>query len=282
MSYLTPGGAIQACEQALRDLMAQVFAAQWGTAWLEHVSTTEQRQAWQERAATEQAKRLPRGVTQVPPAGLAYADLYALLTIAEKNWEPLAEALGKKKEVAPLLKRLDDLRNTIAHSRPLIAFEQDLVSGIAGDIRNRVTIYMSSQDPTGEYYPRIDVVRDHLGNELLSPTPGAAQSADTICETGMTLHPGDTVTFEAQGTDPQGRRLAWYAAKVGTGAPRTDMVYGDSITLSLPIHDTDVREGLTMIFYMRCDEAQYHRLGHTDGDSYVIFTYNCRPRLPGR
>ena len=61
-----------------------------------------------------------------------------------------------------LLKRLDNIRNAVGHSRPLLPFERDLLSGIAGQIRNQVTIYMSTQDEAGDIYPRIESVTDQI------------------------------------------------------------------------------------------------------------------------
>lgn len=63
-------------------------------------------------------------------------------------------ALGPKVETLPLLARFEQLRNSVAHSRGILAFEEALLSGIAGQIRNQVTIFMSIQDPSGDYYPR--------------------------------------------------------------------------------------------------------------------------------
>jgi hypothetical protein len=70
---------------------------------------------------------------------LAYANFYELLEFVEEHWEPLAAALGKKASIVALLKRFDNLRNTVANNRELVTFEKELYAGIAGQIRKDVS-----------------------------------------------------------------------------------------------------------------------------------------------
>jgi hypothetical protein len=124
---LEPAIALETCENALRQLMAFAYEKAFGSGWLERISTSDQRRQWAERAVEESRTR--KGVASVAEAGLSYANFYELLEFAEKNWEPLAPALGKKASVVPLLKRFDNLRNTVAHNRPLVTFEREIVFG---------------------------------------------------------------------------------------------------------------------------------------------------------
>jgi hypothetical protein len=116
---------------------------------------------------------------------LDYSDLFDLLTMSEEDWSRVAPALGKGKEVLSLLKRLDDLRNNVAHGRQLVPFEVHLFAGIAGDIRNRVTIYMSTQDPSGNNFPRIESVTDEFGNVLKGSL--TLRTSNPLCDTRLTL-----------------------------------------------------------------------------------------------
>ncbi|MGA5143266.1 hypothetical protein [Streptomyces azureus] len=68
---------------------------------------------------------------------------------------------------------------------------------------------MSSQDPTGDYFARIDSVTDSLGNCIDSFPPDPMEHGVSL-RTGAVLHPGDTITFRCRGTDPQGRDLTWW------------------------------------------------------------------------
>ena len=115
--------------------------------------------------------------------------------------------MDEQRAVRALLKRLDDLRNTIAHGRALVPFEVELASGIAGDVRNRVTLYMTLQDPGGDHFPRIESVTDEFGNVLDGSL--TLKTSNPLCQTGVTLRVDDRVRFVCRGTDPQGRDLRW-------------------------------------------------------------------------
>lgn len=165
--------------------MAHVFAKAYGPDWLTKVAGADKRELWAARAEAEAKSRGRRGALGMPAAGLAYANLYDLITIAKKHWEPLAPALYAKAEVMPLLERLETLRNAVGHSRPLVPYEEDLLAGIAGQIRNQVTIFMSAQDRAGDIYPRIESVTDSIGQRIESSTVdgeiAAASSATRSC-----------------------------------------------------------------------------------------------------
>lgn len=205
MPTLEPSVALSTCETALREL-THSYGTSYGDDWLERVSTPSQRKAWEGRASDEKQARVPKGVARVPNVGLAYANFYDLVRIAEKYWKPLSGALGKQKSVLPLLARFDNLRNTIGHSRPLLAFEQDLMSGIAGQIRNQVTLFMSDQDDAGEIYPRIESISDSFGRRIESSVVDG-EIAGSVTTRDVIVRPGDVVTFTCVGVDPQGRDL---------------------------------------------------------------------------
>jgi hypothetical protein len=270
---MDPARALATLERALRQLMEHAYRAQFGDAWLDQVTTPEQRERWQDRARDEEARRGRRGVSRLPEPGLAYADLYALRTVLEANWDPLAPALKEKKEIVALLKRFDSIRNAVAHSRDVLPFEQDLLAGIAGDIANRVTVHMSSQDPSGDYYPRITRVSDSFGSE-----PAAAELARAEhwahCSTGLTLRPGDVVRFSCQGVDPQGRELDW-ALSTNMGVAWTAFTSGSEAIIEWVVSPHDVQDEKTVLVYMRAGETTYHRRGTFDHGA--SFKYRVLP-----
>lgn len=276
MASLEPSVALYTCETALRELMAHAYATSYGPGWLTRVTSQKQRDSWTERAETEAKVRVPKGVAAVPNTGLAYANFYDLVTIAEKHWEPLAPALGRLKAVLPLLQRFDDLRNTIGHSRPLLAFEQDLMSGIAGQIRNQVTLHMSAQDDAGDIYPRIESITDSFGLRIESEVV-RGEVAGTQGATELVLHPGDVVTFTCIGTDPQGRELEWDLAGPDHFRLRERVVArsGEPTLLTWVVEDGDVRENASVSIHMRAKDAKYRRFGSFDHRAH--FFYSVRP-----
>lgn len=269
---MEPAESIEACETALRQLMTVVYPTSIGHDWLKK-SVTEERQAkWEERQTVELAKRGKRGVATTSTSTLDYLDLFELRDIAWKNWTPLKPALGERAETAPLLKRLDDLRNTVAHNRPLVPFERDLVAGIAGEIRNRVTIFMSTTDPAGDIYPRVEFIQDNFGNYPPDLDPNRT-TLDTVCSTDLVVHEGDILTVTCRGSDPQQRDLLWTI--VGSGMPAVKSADGETIEMSYKLVEKDVRETYGLKISMAADGTKYHRT--YSGDQNVIFFYHCRP-----
>lgn len=114
--------------------------------------------------------------------------------------------------------RLEEFRNAPMHSRTLVPFEDALAEGMAGEIRNKVTIYRSGLDPADRHFPRIEYVRDSFGNAPTSGAPGG------ILGSGLTLYPGDEVSFECPGWDPQDGPLKW----------RMEVLAGDQPTVEEP------------------------------------------------
>ncbi len=267
MPALSPSEALNTCERALRELMAHAFAAAHGPEWLDRISTADQREQWQKRAAEEAARR--KSVVSVPTAGLDYSQFYELIEFADKHWQPLAPALGKKKATFPLLETFDNLRNTVAHDRQLYTHEADLYSGIAGTIRNQVTIYMSAQDEAGEYYPRITAARDSFGNEV-DLHAGSAE-VPNYCRTDTVLRPGDIVIFHLAAVDPQGRDIIWKYSRGDTRVAAS----GEEVAFSWTVSEDDVHEMAQVKFRMLAHHTHYHRGG--DYDHVAVFTYKVRP-----
>lgn len=259
--------------------MAYVYHQRYGGAWLDRISSQEQRDTWADRAQAERAVRIPKGVAATPGPGLQYSNFFDLLNFAEKDWEPLADALGKKASTMPLLKRFDNLRNTVAHSRPLLPFEADLLSGIAGQIRNQVTLYMSQQDRAGDHYPRIEAISDSLGQRFDGPIdPGYRDYGVVHPNNGpYILHPGEAVQFTCTGTDPQGRELEFELSSrlVGGTKMTARSASGEPVTLTWVVKESDVALVVRTHITLKAVGTNYHRIGKVD--QRVTFPYRVDP-----
>lgn len=275
MATLEPTIALTTCENALRELMAYVYRERYGDNWLNKVATEKQRAQWVERAEAEMA-RTKRGVAVVDAPGLSYAQFFDLLAIADTYWEQLVPALDKKQVTYRLLERFEQLRNAVAHGRSLLVFEQELFSGIAGQIRNQVTHYMSKEDPAGEYYPRIEFFIDSLGNRIDGSGPVTGELLGHLI-TGKILRPGDRVGFTATGTDPQDRPLRWDLMSSQNGLTLDSKVSqaGDPVQLEWVVDDGDVTETAVIELLMYAEDSKYKRFRHFDHRTY--FSYVVRP-----
>ncbi len=274
VAHLTPGEAVEACETALRQLLQLVVPPSVGEDWLAKQLSAGKLAQLEERRDEEGKKRALRGVASTPQSLLAYADLFTLRDLVDKNWQILAPALGEKAEISALLKRLDALRNPIAHNRPLVPFEQDLAAGIAGDIRNRVTIFMSTQDEAGDIYPRIEFAQDNFGNSI-DPISLESGGMGGGFRTGQIVYEGDVLTFTLRGSDPQNRDLEWQIHSNMT-EPAVITSDGGTATLRLELRDVHVTEELIVGVFMKAVGTPYHRSG--TNDHRVFWYYKCRPR----
>lgn len=272
MAHLPPHVALASCEAALRQLLAFVFERKHGTGWLTAVVDPVTAARWQERHAEEAKKRTRRGVASVPDDPLAYAHFYELVELLSKHWQEVAPALGKKAVTGALLDRFDDLRNTVAHSRDLLPFESDLISGIAGEIRNRVTLFMSEVGPGGEYFARIEEVQDSFGNTVDGLATLEISNPHVACR--QVLNVGDVIIFRCRGTDPYGRRLRWHVSVAPGGVPE-QVVEGDDVELTWTVERKHVSSRSYAIVRLVSD-SEFHRW--TEGvDGMALFFYEIVP-----
>jgi len=273
VAHITPSSALESCETALRQLLVHALTEKHGSDWLTVVFKEKQLETFAERREYEQKKRTSRGVAVVSDALIDYTQFFDLMTLADKNWDLVAPALGKKADTLALLRRVDDLRNSVAHNRTLLPFEEDLVAGIAGEIRNRVTIYMSSQDEAGDYYARIEEVTDSFGNRI--DGVGTLSRSIDVLDTGTVLGVGQVVTFRCRAFDPQGRALTWHLDTYPPSSSGTVVIAGDDVELQWVVADEHVSARSSAYLKVIAD-SRYHRW--PDGnDGFVAFNYRVDP-----
>lgn len=255
-----PTEAINVVEQVLRDLVREVLGDEWRKHPTLDVAELESKR--------EEDRKKRRGVIGTDDL-IAFLEFYHLKEIVEKNWELFAPALGKKKYFSVYMDRLEGFRNPAMHSRELLPFEVSLVNGIAGEIRNQVTIFRSAKGPDMQYYPEILQVSD--------VTHGINVTQSMM--TGITLRPGDTVQFRCIATDPQGRDLRWimYLMTRGGSYVMRDQSVGDEVTLTWNVEPIDVREYAPVSIRVTSEPGEYHR--HGDWDQEWLFHYRVDPEL---
>jgi hypothetical protein len=276
MPLMEPPVALASCERSLRDLLTIVLRAKFGADWISHVFDAEDVTRLREKQTVEQRRRTRRGVVAVPANLIEYAEFTQLTRLINKHWEALNGALGAKKEITVLLDRFEALRNTVAHSRELLPFEEELLSAIAGEIRNRVTIHISGQDPAGEYFPRIELVRDSFGNS--TETAREDQPQVFTLTTNTTLRPGDAVTFTCRGVDPQNRGLEWAFQTPDGRRHSSDDTCGEAVEWTWEVTRSHINARASFGVYLTSD-GDYHRYGGAREDSLVAFVYEVLPPL---
>ncbi|GAA4960575.1 hypothetical protein [Kineococcus glutinatus] len=275
MAYLDPHLAVTTLEQALRQLITAVLSARDGEGWLERNFTADQLKEWRRKQNDEELTRGRRGHAEAASDLLHYSELRELRDMIIKQWSrgfSLAFAGAKDHEIKAFLLRFEGLRVPQAHSRELLPFEKDLASGIAGDIRNRVTIYLSAKDSEGDPFARIESVTDGHGKSAQDP------SSNLITTTGLTLRPGQPVTFTCRATDPKGQELLWTLEIPGRHSEwDADHASGTEVTLRWIVTEQDVRQACYARIRMRAKGAKHHRYGPDQDDGIVTFQYRVLP-----
>ncbi|KLL96311.1 hypothetical protein NJ76_16625 [Rhodococcus sp. IITR03] len=158
------------------------------------------------------------------------------------------------------------------HARPLLPFEEHLVLGISGELRNRIAIYRNTKEQSSMYYPVVNSITDNFGNTHDGVT-------NAITQTGVRMEIGETVTFTCRATDPQDRELHWQLRNNAAGHPdsQTDKASGNEAVLSYTFTRADVSERVPLLITLR-SSGEFHRLaGPSAWDATAMFHYAVNP-----
>lgn len=257
--------SIAVIETDLRRLVDAIFTRIHGTNWRDQHIGDETIAKLNSRLEEERKRRSP---AQVAEDLLAYTHLYELRTLIEKDWEYFKESLGEKREFSVLMDKVEDFRNAPAHSRELLPYEKAILEGISGEIRTKVTIYLSQQSTDSMHYPIIESIRDSFGN---TPLDLGDRPLNDVW-TDIHLQVGQIINFEGRAWDPQGRELTW---QWGVTFPYLEgTTTGSEVVLSWS--PTEANVGRSCSFTIALSSAgQYHRI--TGYDQLVCFHYTVDP-----
>jgi hypothetical protein len=255
--------ALKEVENSLRDFIARVLEQKYGDKWIDECGVSVDRiKRWKERKAVE-TKRQPTGA--VEERLLYYADFYDLWPILKKNWSgEFSQALGNRRTIEVFLDELETLRDPHAHQRELLPHQKHLIIGISGEIRNRLVRYRSKMETGDDYYPRLECVRDSLGNVWVPA------DSKLPFDTGARLRPGDTVEWVVSATDPMDDTLLYNAAIIGG----RETGWQENNVLSLTMTNADVGRMCIVNIKIR-SPREYHARGKYDDD--IDFMYEVLP-----
>lgn len=154
---MEPTDALRSIETALRLAIREVFGYEWIGA-----KGAPDEEKLRERGVEEEKRRDGAVVSRDL---LDYTETYHLTGIISDNWEKFQPVFKDKGRTLAYFGVIEDVRNSVAHSRDLVPFERDLISGIAGQLRNQVALFRSSEDQSARYYPKIERIVDGFGIE---------------------------------------------------------------------------------------------------------------------
>ena len=195
------GQAIKDAENVLRDFLEYSLERNLGTEWPEKCglpkSLTDE---WYRRK--EQAE-----TNSVPDAGeerlLFYAPFQDLYSLISQNWSgDFQSTFTDRDQLMTYLKILEQYRDPDQQRRDLFVYQKHLILGISGELRSKITAYRSIMEIRKEGYPRIEYIKDSLGNTWVPGKPRRVK-------TNSNLYPGMTVEFIVQAYDPEGMPLEY-------------------------------------------------------------------------
>jgi hypothetical protein len=258
-----------AAETSLRDAVRLALGDRWRSGF------TDSDIAKLDAKRIEEDKRRD-GIT-VSRDLLDYTETYHLQTLIEKNWQDFKPILDDKTRTVVYLGMILDVRNSIAHSRPVAPSERLLIAGAAGQLQNQLSRYRSTLNGAADHYASIDSARDSMGTDGhgdVSLYPYGFDSAQL-----PRLNVGDVITFELAATDPRNRNLIWDGYSVPDRTPVTVATpkfsfTGARIAFEWEVTPEDVGESRRVAFSVR-NSGRYHR---QDGrDDARQFVYNVNP-----
>lgn len=265
------GNSINSLENVLRDLIYRVISTDDDAASL---GVTEDRiAAWKARLE-EEPKRRPGGT--VEQRLLYYSEFHDLISIVRKKWDSnFKECFKERKRFDVYADRLNAFRNPDAHSRALLPFEEQLVLGMTGELRQEITLFLSAgaggDEP--EYFARIEDIVDNFGLRLAGsslgpPSFGTARSA-------VTLRPGDGVNFRMRAWDPDEQPVKWRVSPPRLGVA-FEIGAGLELDWTWQVEERDIGDQAVIAFYITSGRP-YSRATSGNDDS-AIFVYKVLPR----
>jgi hypothetical protein len=282
---MEPSAAIASIETALRLAIRTILGAAWHRAnGAPDIDVLRSRQ-------TEENRRRDGAVVSTDLLDYAMTtDLFALVL---RNWELFKTVFDDRKRFDSHRSTVLDVRNTIAHSRPVVPFERDLLSGISGQLRNQVALFKGTMDESALYYPTIESAIDHQGHE------SHISSSLGLDSTLSRLSVGEELSFSCSAFMIDEIKIDWQliaykgyfmepdwlpeGAWHGSGStPQSRVIEatGEQVNLSYTLDRSDVGETLSFVVLMR-SRAEFHRHGGPAWDDMRVFSYSVNPPRGG-
>jgi hypothetical protein len=256
--------ALKDAENSLRDFIGAILPKMKGENWIYSCGVTTSRiNQWKSRQEEDMRKSKLSGIYE--ERLIYYADFYDLFPILSTNWNgPFSEAFGKVKTMEVWLDELGKLRDPDAHRRELLPHQKYLALGIAGEIRTKITRYRSKMEGSEDVFPRLDVVRDSLGNSV--------GISEEHAWTSSVLRVGDKIDFVITASDPLGEEME-YRMERSQPTYYSDWQKGNTFTWD--IDHAHIGKNVAVGFQVRSLRSYHAKFGY---DHAAYFHYDVLPK----
>jgi hypothetical protein len=254
---------LSAVENSLRLIIERVGQDTYGADYLPRLNVVPKSIKDWERNRTRETERRGAGIRE--ERLLYFSNFSDLEKIVLDNW-PLFEPVFKRRDQAEVfLSKLRELRNPDAHRRELTEAEKSLIVGMAGELRTQIIRYLSERDTPDEYFPRMESLRDSLGNSFNPPKRPVVRV-------------GATIEFIAEAWDPFGATLE-YQWSVQPHHPDTFQDWSHNNRFTWHVQPNQVANPAWVSVNMR-GPREPHAEGHRDAGWSIAYT--VLPAVPLR
>lgn len=187
--------SLKDAENAFRDFIEFSLERNLGEDWAEKCGLPATRvDSWREQKAQAEADLVPNtGEERL----LYYAPFEDLYELVRHNWiGDLQSTFTDRDKLITFLGIVEHYRHPDVQRRELFVHQKHLILGVTGEIRAKIVAYRSLLDVGKEGYPRIEYIKDSLGNIWMPGKPRRVK-------TNLTLHPGMKIEFIVQAQDPE-------------------------------------------------------------------------------
>ncbi len=259
---LDPSANLKDVENSLRNVIFLILKEKYHDRWVESTGVTGDRIVkWHDRRE-EEKKRQKSGT--IEDRLMYYSDFYDLKTIINRNWELFSNIFLDKKTIDVFLTQLEKYRDPDAHRRDLFSYQKMLIAGISGEIRALITKYHSKKATGSDCFPRIESVRDNLGNACTFP-------GVLFCNSEMILRPGDRLEFLVAASDPEGIDLEYRISTDPGTFLKIDPKWQKSEVLQYDVTEENISKRFSVVISVRSLRS-YHANGDTDDSAQFIYT----------
>ena len=214
---------IQHYENLLRELIIDILYNEFGIGYENNFGITPERfNKWEERR-TEEYKKHNKLINE--SRLLYYSDFYDLKKVISTNWRLFKDIFREKKRFEVLFDEIEIYRNTTAHGRELLQFQEDMIAGILGDLKTQIIMHRNKNESPEDYFLRILKVSDNLGNVY------DFANSDSYTYNNRILRPGDNLEFHIDAFDPKGRLIKYFVRI--DGIPASERIESNIITLTI-------------------------------------------------
>jgi hypothetical protein len=265
---MQPSEAVETGESALRSIVREILGERWQQLISENdLGSTVERQGLE-------PKQRP-GALRTDDL-LSYVDTPILTKLVLNQWSRFAPVFGNRDRMKQSFNAFVVYRRRVAHNRPLLPFERDLLSGLAGQFRNQISLYRQKANPKPGYFSSIDSSSDPEGR------PGSNELR-TLLDSSPIVRVGETLTFSATASDPRERRIEWDLQVTQEHIPNYVMnifdvkAEGESVRLDWTPQPDDFGSTVYVWLVARNGSA-YYRSRYGIDDS-VVWAFTFEPPL---